>query len=230
MKKGPEIGNALFWKKSVFDLVEHFTIEYSPILKSLEPNINAGYPQVAIVARLQYVSTQKQVIAVCTHISANFNAPHVQLAQVQIMLQQVQNYVTSKNLHHVPIVICGDYNSTPSSEVYEYATLGKVSAQKHRDLQLKARSESMQQLPLPLNHVIPLQSSYAQVLGQEPKMTNCTVNFSGTLDFTFYTKNLLEAVAVLDIPSEETLFKEQGLPNSRFGSDHIPIVTLFKFL
>lgn len=53
------------------------------------------------------------------------------------------------------------------------------------------------------------------------------VQFRECLDFIFYTDYLLQAVAVLEVPSEEEVTKEGALPNTRFPSDHVPIMTIF---
>ncbi|KAI9257318.1 Endonuclease/exonuclease/phosphatase [Phascolomyces articulosus] len=63
----------------------------------------------------------------------------------------------------------------------------------------------------------------------EPKFTNYTAAFKGTLDYMFLRNNETSLVAteVLSMPPEETVLP--SLPNRNFGSDHMCLISKFEF-
>lgn len=88
----------------------------------------------------------------------------------------------------------------------------------------------------PLHNARVLASSFAVVNGREdvpafkcePRYTNYTGSFKGTLDYVFYSQNgTITPLEVLDIPRESLLAAEVALPNSKFPSDHLPMMTKF---
>lgn len=89
----------------------------------------------------------------------------------------------------------------------------------------------------PLRNSRVLASSFAVVNSRddlpackcEPRYTNYTGSFKGTLDYIFYSPDggLLTPVEVLDIPRESLLAAEVALPNCKFPSDHLPVMAKF---
>ncbi|CAG9461727.1 unnamed protein product [Pedinophyceae sp. YPF-701] len=75
-----------------------------------------------------------------------------------------------------------------------------------------------------------LASTYAAVLGREPKYTSCHSQFFGALDYMWFTKAGagaagLTPLRVLLPPPPESL--EVGLPDANWGSDHCSIAADF---
>ena len=60
-----------------------------------------------------------------------------------------------------------------------------------------------------------------------PRYTNYTVSFKGTLDHILYEKNKLEVLELLELPSDEVIKSENGLPSTQFPSDHLRIEARF---
>ncbi|THU69518.1 hypothetical protein C4D60_Mb08t15240 [Musa balbisiana] len=69
---------------------------------------------------------------------------------------------------------------------------------------------------------IQLRSLYA-AHGGEPTFTNCTPDFTGTLDYIFLSGSHLRAVSLLEVPGPESADVIGGLPNHHHPSDHLPI-------
>lgn len=61
--------------------------------------------------------------------------------------------------------------------------------------------------------------------GGEPVFTNCTPDFTGTLDYIFLSSDtsLLKAVSLLQLPAPDSADIVGGLPNHYHPSDHLPI-------
>jgi mRNA deadenylase 3'-5' endonuclease subunit Ccr4 len=62
---------------------------------------------------------------------------------------------------------------------------------------------------------------------RNPKWTNYTVGFKGTIDHIFVSPNVT-INKILDIPTDKELQSEVALPNSKFPSDHIRIAAILQ--
>lgn len=121
------------------------------------------------------------------------------------------------NNRWLPLVLCGDFNSTPDSAVYSLLCTGSVPAG-HPDLRIDP--EHM----LPPHHMLAqplrLDSAYRVVLGREPELTNYTSSYKGVLDYVLLQNATPEAV--LEAPSTTDL--HGPMPSPHHPSDHIPLV------
>uniref|UniRef100_A0A0D9WG34 Endonuclease/exonuclease/phosphatase domain-containing protein n=1 Tax=Leersia perrieri TaxID=77586 RepID=A0A0D9WG34_9ORYZ len=109
-----------------------------------------------------------------------------------------------------PLIIAGDFNSTPGDKVYNYI--------------VSANSECTDEVP------IKLRSLYA-ANGGEPEFTNCTPGFTGTLDYIFLSDgSSVKPTSLLRLPRGDSVDVEGGLPNFQHPSDHLPIGADFQVL
>ncbi|KAJ2682469.1 Glucose-repressible alcohol dehydrogenase transcriptional effector [Coemansia spiralis] len=139
--------------------------------------------------------------------------------RVQMQLQQQQ-----KQFQKVAAIICGDFNSTPDSGLYEFLSRGRLDKD-HDDL---ARLEPYADYKRHgLRHPFGLKSAYASV-GELP-MTNFTPTFSGTIDYIWYTTGMLATTGLLGEVDQEWSRQTVGYPNAHIPSDHIPIMAEFKW-
>lgn len=75
---------------------------------------------------------------------------------------------------------------------------------------------------------IPLRSVYASTRG-EPSFTNCTPDFTGTLDYIFFCPSSdIKPVGFLELPGSDSEEVVGGLPNYYHPSDHLPIAAEFE--
>lgn len=108
-------------------------------------------------------------------------------------LEVVQGWSNSQN-GVLPVIVCGDFNSTPESAVYELLTTGRLSPSSipvgHRKIiffisiflfLLFFQDDPYGILP-PVNqmhHSLPLRSIYPAVVNSEATYTNYTQKFQG---------------------------------------------------
>lgn len=138
------------------------------------------------------------------------------------------------------MIVCGDFNSIPSSAAYELLYAGTVAGI-HEDF---AHHDYGNYTKIGLNHQLDLRSAYKEVTDEEPSYTNYTGtksfrsfpasltwhltkvgDFVGALDYIWYTDTTLSCERVLQIPPEQVVLSHNGaLPNPFMCSDHIPIV------
>lgn len=71
----------------------------------------------------------KVFIVANTHIIYNSNRGDIKLAQIQLMcdsIHQLREHLAKS--YEVNLIVCGDFNSTARSGIYEYMTAGKFDA------------------------------------------------------------------------------------------------------
>jgi len=226
---GPDIGNAIFFNKEKFSVHSRHAVEFERVLwkeckkdNSARAMLAYGHPQVAVFGCFTHIPSGKNVTIATTHICSDYHAPYIQMRQVRACLNELQKC----NKQKAPLVLAGDFNAQPESPVYQFLATGhapKFQPQHHH------KSSPVPSHSFEFHHEVGLASAYAKILGQEPRCTNLTREFEGTLDYLWYTKKSLRPVAILDIPSYSCLKEEIGLPSKKFPSDHLPLLCKFKF-
>eukprot|EP00300_Choanocystis_sp_HF-7_P043220 c9822_g1_i1.p1 GENE.c9822_g1_i1~~c9822_g1_i1.p1 ORF type:complete len:395 (-),score=86.36 c9822_g1_i1:24-1208(-) len=172
-----------------------------------------------------------QYILICnTHIHWNPEFMDVKLMQTQLLIEEVQKLMP-RNIK-MPVVICGDFNSTPDSGVWEFLHKGHLPPQ-HSDfgkLQWGHYTHSKNgQMGRGCTHDLNLDSAYYSVLGHEPSFTNASFDFTGCLSYIWFTPQTLRVHGVLETISKQALEEEIAMPNSQFPSDHLSLFAEFIF-
>ncbi len=235
-------GCATFWKRGRFILTENYAIEFNDlarkeaadygmddtearkfmnrlsrdniaqivILEALEPNRNP-------VGRR---TTRNNICIVNTHLYSNHQRADVKLWQSVNLMREVQQFITARDL---ALILCGDFNSEPSSAVYEYMVTGGIE-QSHPDLVIGPHA--LRILPADaslITHNVEMTSAMYSGMGAEPQFTNYTASFKGTLDYVFYTPSRLRVMAVTALPDEQEIRNSsgEGLPSTCYPSDHM---------
>ncbi|KAJ9559449.1 hypothetical protein OSB04_014063 [Centaurea solstitialis] len=146
----PVDGCAIFWRSSRFKLLHEEAIEYNKfgmrdnvaqicVLESLNEKSSAGLAPPAC-------SEGRNKVVICNiHVLYNPKRGEIKLGQVRILLDRA--YATSKLWDDAPVVLCGDFNSTPKSSLYNFIAdqkldvsempRDKISGQISADIRLK---------------------------------------------------------------------------------------------
>jgi CCR4-NOT transcription complex subunit 6 len=243
-------GCALFWRRSKFHLVESYSIEFNELAQrqatqvlGLNPRSEEG---IAFLNRLSKDNVAQLVVLelaqptlasrtnrepinqVCianTHLYSNKDFPDVKLWQAWQLLQELETFVMSRGTN-LPLMICGDFNSTPDTAVYDLLARQTVHPG-HPDVNVELPEGAPDVLPDAMNitHSFQLGSAYQSILGDEPQVTNYTSNFKGVLDYMWYSIPNLRPLAVAPIPDEQVLTRHgEALPSTEFSSDHIMLI------
>ena len=158
---------------------------------------------------------------------------------MQICLEHIQDFIRElaekkpEITEEPAVVFMGDFNSTPGSGVYTLAVNGQLGLE-HEDAKPvpDKHTTDVSGITVPVqsfDHELNLASAYSAVNGSEPKGTNFHGSFAETLDYIFYQPGKLDAVSVLELPSEEECRVETALPNTNQPSDHVAIAAKFAF-
>ncbi|CDZ98126.1 glucose-repressible alcohol dehydrogenase transcriptional effector [Phaffia rhodozyma] len=241
-------GCVTFWKTSKYDLVEKRVIEFNqvalqrPDMRNSDDVFNRvmSFDNIAVVCLLENPTTGSRLIIANVHMHWDPTFRDVKLVQAAMLVEEMEKVSDQfakfppklladnkrgpsySDASKIPLIICGDFNSVPSSGVYEFLSSGDV-AKDHEDfmdhLYGSYTSEG-------LSHKLNLKSAYGSV-GELP-MTNYTPNFEGAIDYIWYTQGSLAVTSLLGEVDQSYLSKVVGFPNAHFPSDHVPIFADFK--
>jgi len=239
-------GCALFWRRTKFHLIESYSIEFNELAQrqvtqvmGLNPRSEEG---AAIlnklskdnVAQLVVLELAQQSMAsrtnrdpinqVCianTHLYSNKDYPDVKLWQTLHLLQELETFIMARGTN-LPLMICGDFNSTPDTAVYDLLSRQMVHPG-HPDVNTSDEN-GPNVLPNVMNitHSHMLDSVYHTVLGDEPLFTNYTMQFKGVLDYMWFSTQNLRPLSAAPIPDVSVLTRYgEALPSTQYSSDHI---------
>lgn len=174
---------------------------------------------VGIMAAFRLKDPSHLIIVANTHIYWDPELADVKLAQARYLLSRLAQFkllVSDKFDCSPSVVVTGDFNSLPGSQVYQYLMSGSSEA--------GTLPEISDDVP------IPLCSAYASTRG-EPHFTNYTPGFTGTLDYILFSPSGgIKPVSYLELPEPEALDVQGGLPNYYHPSDHLPIGAEFEII
>ncbi|KAL1516542.1 hypothetical protein ABEB36_000448 [Hypothenemus hampei] len=113
-------GCAIYFKTNRIHLIEYEMVEF------YQPNVSVlNRDNVAIIAKFSpKQSPEIQFIVATTHLLYNPNREDVRVAQTQLLLTEVERLSFCGKGQYCPIIITGDFNSTPDSDVYQLITKG----------------------------------------------------------------------------------------------------------
>lgn len=112
----------------------------------------------------------------------------------------------------IPLILCGDFNSTPSSEVYKFLSKGGLSPADPNFMCGKYTTTG-------LRHNLELKSTYAGC-GELP-LTTHTPGFKNVIDYIWYGSANLEVHGALGGVDSSYLKDVEGLPNEHFPSEWV---------
>lgn len=121
----------------------------------------------------------------------------------------------------IPLVMCGDFNSSPGSAAYNLIVQGGLEGD-HPDLGKRLYGNLSR---IGMTHPFKLKSAYSSI--GELSFTNYTPDFKDILDYIWYSANTLNVTALLGNVDKEYLQRVPGFPNFHFPSDHIALLAEF---
>ncbi|OAG31755.1 CCR4-NOT transcription complex subunit 6 [Nematocida displodere] len=216
-------GCAIFWKLMTFQLVEQKCIHLSQLFASKMAAENEhiatrvmGRDNIALVVVLE--RSGGHIVVANAHIHWDPEYPDVKTLQGVMLLKEVDAIMS--RYPGAELVICGDFNSLPSSSLYELLSTG----------QLRPNSKDLLGLPYEpysskgYTNSLSLSNSYSFV---NMGFTNFTPAFMGVIDYIWHNDKL-QPLCSLGAIDDEYVSKIVGLPTHHYPSDHLILVTQFR--
>ncbi|EFJ20730.1 hypothetical protein SELMODRAFT_108336, partial [Selaginella moellendorffii] len=188
-----------------------------------DPRVRFRRNCVGIFSAFRFNHAPSNIVVIAnTHLYWDPALQDVKLAQAKYLLAKLLQFEKeiSQEFNSNPVVlVAGDFNSTPGDRVYNYITSGRRNS--GPDVELSSfKVPDLESLKVP---AIPLDSLYAAAQG-EPAFTNCTPDFTGTLDYIFFSPSAsMRPKTILEVPRPDAPDVKGGLPNHFHPSDHLPI-------
>lgn len=248
-------GCATFWRRDQFGLLEEWAFEYGllvsenhtdpELLKSKDSERLTGKDQVGLIVVLRHLESSERVIVANTHIFWNPKYSDVKTIQACLLVEEVERTArryqnptsTSRNNQlATPLIICGDFNSTPSSDVYRVysgeSTLADIISNPESS-GLHGRDYGRFTDPIykwNIARYLSLKSAYSTPFGdgQRIPFTNYTPDFTAVIDYLWYSTATLSVEAVLEEVDPAHVKSVLGFPSEFCPSDHISIMAKFK--
>ncbi|XP_076326857.1 uncharacterized protein LOC143233886 [Tachypleus tridentatus] len=249
-------GCAIFFQINKFSLMKETLVEFNQValataegsddmLNRVQTKDNIGLvallqPKAGPITKCNSEDSHfHQPILVCTtHMHWDPEYSDVKLIQTMMLMHELRRIAQDVSLNNhnseqasdvntVPLLLCGDFNSLPTSGVVEFLTRGKVSAD-HIDFKGFGYKDCLQKLS-----TSGLLSEYSHAFRISPAykcgdmhFTNLTNDFKGIIDYIFYPDQYMRVVGLLG-PLDDQSLKENnvaGFPHPLIPSDHLPLL------
>lgn len=205
------------------------------------------------IIALQCLKTLRILLIGNLHLYWRPETSFVKLRQTFIMLHTLKE-IQSILYPSCPIFVIGDFNTTPEEPPYGLITTHSITDIQTENLNTSFRIKSWEDMTESLNTIegelnvenlikftlqLPrLKSVYGEyglnyelrdgVMTREPIFTSFSL-WRGTIDYIFHSlddKNVIHSSDLLSIPLSKDL--GDGLPNDKYGSDHVCLMALIK--
>jgi CCR4-NOT transcription complex subunit 6 len=223
-------------KKNRFNLIEQQVLEYNQSsLKRDDFKKTADIynrvmtkDNIAVMLMLENKHTHTRILVANTHLHWDPSYADVKLVQIGLLIEEAYKFAERhlqptpesspeapvyESATQLPTIICGDFNSIPTSGVYEFLSRGAVK-QDHEDFGNHAYGAYTTE---GLAHDLNLRSAYSSL--NELPFTNYTPSYKGVLDYIFPSANTFSVSGVLGPIDKEYISRQVGFPNPHFPSE-----------
>lgn len=217
MKKTADIYNRVMPKDNiaVVAFLENKLTGYRVIIANVHVTWDPAFKDVKLVQTAMLMEELGK-------ISAKFAAEHPPSRTTIGASENPPPNVTYAEGTQIPLIICGDFNSTADSGVFELLSKGSIHSE-HDDLAGRTYGNFTKD---GMSHPFSLKSSYSNI-GELP-FTNYTPGFVGAIDYIWYSTNSLQVTGLLGEVDKKYMERVAGFPNVHFPSDHICLMTEFQ--
>ncbi|XP_023642702.1 carbon catabolite repressor protein 4 homolog 3 isoform X1 [Capsella rubella] len=122
-------GCAVFWKADRFRVLERENIEFSQF------GMGDNVAQLAVLELRK--SNSRKILLGNIHVRYNPNKGDVKLGQIRSLCSKA--HLLSKKWGDIPIVLGGDFNSTPQSPLYNFLASSELNIMEHDKRQLSGQ-------------------------------------------------------------------------------------------
>lgn len=202
---------------------------------------------VALVLKAFDKKNSKTVYISNTHLywSPKFN--DVKAIQTKLLLNLLKDFINKSDPHtnndfsKTNIIMCGDFNSTPNSLVFNLLSRGEIdllAAKEFSHLYYGSRLNNEILIDSKFVNPFDLSPAYDALLkdtyhvGHKLKFTSYTQSLTAVLDHIWFSSHNFTVTRVLsEVDTKYTLnSRVNGFPDAQFPSDHIPLISEIAYM
>eukprot|EP00249_Psilotum_nudum_P018680 c26914_g1_i1 orf=573-2312(-) len=125
-------GCAIFWREERFSLLQEESIEFKKLdlrdniaqLCVLQSKHGKWTTSITGERTVKRNKSENRVIVCNIHVLFNPNRGDIKIGQVRVLLKKA--YALSKEWGRIPVIVAGDFNSTPQSALYQFMQSSKL--------------------------------------------------------------------------------------------------------
>lgn len=123
-------GCLIVWRKDAFRRIRSEVIEFNQIQVIGLERRRVARDNIALFVELRTAGSNADtsIIVVNTHLYYHPEYNDIRLVQTRFLLQKLSNFASNSPYKYHNFFICGDFNSSPQSSVYEYITQGRLQS------------------------------------------------------------------------------------------------------
>lgn len=235
-------GLCIAWRPERFQLIDWRMQSLAETMKHLPE----ATPNIALFALFKDLKRSGHfIVFVSCHLYWHWNFDHLRAIQAHFMFSKLHEWVADcKSLHRglYEVIVCGDFNSDPTSIAYQLITGKQLDPDHYRkvmepsgldDTHLKSMPKLFKHPNSHYHSAYSLQqiTPHKQFAAYgEVAWTNHVSTFKDTLDYIFFRDTgRLVVRRLLMVPEPELAEAEGGLPNHYYSSDHVALVSEFGY-
>lgn len=232
------VGLAIFFKNKQFRVIHVTSLDFvnyaTRYLESIHDDIiiNENFKNklnsmgANLIILFEDLMTYKRFYVSNIHIVSSPVLDDIKTLMCYIALRYIYRRIGSEN-HG--LIFCGDFNSLPTSNVYNGITTGHVRKYGKTINEIGIERELIEPIFNLKDEIFTdktLKSCYKEIYGKEPQYTNYTPKFKETLDYIFVNNNV-QIIGSLESPDLSGIDR---IPNDFYGSDHILQMAVVRLL
>lgn len=234
-------GVGIFVNQNRFDVVSHREIIFRDYI--LQHKLRFDFTQdlservvlrntVGLLLKLRDKLSNKVLYVTNTHLYWLPKYNDVKLLQTKLLLNELKRFIAKDNedAAHANIVMCGDFNSTPDSLVYNYLKgkpIDVCHSKEFKDYDY-GRLFDGEKCSDEIKSSVHVAPAYAALLEENTSetldFTSFTRSLTAVLDHIWFSTDNLQVCKVLGKVDPDYSGKALGFPDKQFPSDHIPLV------
>ncbi len=243
----PHDGLAVFLKRSLF------AVEQVSSVALPDPEGLLTKPHNALLVAARHIPSGGMVLVANAHLPYNPKRGDIKCAMLVHLLRQVQEFsaaLGARHQHPPALLVCGDMNATPTSPLGQLlggrTVHGASSLNRHTfDGLQEAAGMAISAAPDDQYGIFqalaaaegggdaisnPIDRQMVSVYGDlsgTPSVSICNDTWASLVDHILFSQDSLRLTSRLSLPSQDEVHSVGGLPNSRHGSDHVPLIANF---
>lgn len=231
------VGNLIAYKTDVFKKESSEILCLNEGLDKLDESFVKHKDAMFVV--LKHKVTGKRLLAINTHLYWKPEDEYIKYGQIAKIIKHIADAYG----RDIPVIFCGDLNSTPNSNVFRYIYNEKPSFDSVVKGDSSKNKKFIDMFWETEKHGLDLRSAYDSYKKYNDKFTSVlesgenhpdftvhTKDDSLMLDYIIYNSNKLKVTDLLKVPTQDPDIKLTKLPNSKYPSDHLKIAARFSFI